>query len=212
MDLINRLLDITSSDILNGLPSFDIPEVESLKNNIELNGWHNRETTLQHTAIVFENFLKIVSKETNLRNYLKVKVGLCSKYDLLKLVVIFHDIAKPEVVVLKNAETSFLGHDEFSATKANAILCRFSEVNSIDRQYILYIIKNHGNVHKFLDTKRKGEKSFHQFIKQFQDFSIEMALIGYADILRSYLEVSNNIDYRYRIAFFEDVIIFLFII
>lgn len=182
-----------------------VPEFRALQGIIENNAWHNHETTFDHTLSVLENLEKIIyDLHGEHKKYLEGIIESHSKNSLLKIAVLFHDIAKKDTLTIdENGRTSFINHEIMSAKKAEKILKRFG-ISKKEASYILHIIKNHGILHMIFSEEDYMEKAKKIKRGELSNIYLELMLLVYADTKPSYLQISNPGDYKKRIGFYKN--------
>ena len=172
-----------------------ILDITMLENTIENNDWHLSQSVLDHTLKVFKHLENIFQLEfpysSNLNphkdlfiNYMVSKVNnKHSRLNLLKFAALLHDIGKPDTIVINNnGITSCPNHAIISADMFRKLSDQF-DIDSIEKDYILQIIKkhhNHDNFIGFMDSADYREKkSF--FIKENKIFSVDLLAFYLAD-------------------------------
>jgi len=180
-----------------------LPEIKILKDNFEKNGWHE-ETTYEHTLDVLKEYQKFESK--GLLPFNKKETGRYSNYDLLKVVILLHDIAKPDTKVIdQNKETLFPKHEEFGAEKAKKMLEKL-DFREDEIKYITSVIGFHGEPHKRLSDRENYLNLFADLKKQISDIFNETVFIAMVDTMGSKLGQKNPEDYGFRIKKYKEIL------
>ena len=145
-----------------------IPEFYELKELVESNYWHNKETVFDHTLSVLDNLEKIIR---NLKKETKQKLNKIieknSRKNLLRVAALLHDIGKKETMVDSNGFMDFPGHEQKGAEKAKKILKRFN-ISRKESKIVTDIIKNHSLAHEIITPKNPNfQKEYKNFRKKF---------------------------------------------
>ena len=178
-----------------------LPELKKLK-GISQPGYHHLDVW-EHTLEAIrqiENHLRstmddVRSKnETNLelglepkiktfiKEYLDEKIGQTDRRTLLKLFVLFHDIAKPETKSTDKRGTHFYLHELKGAEKFAKAGKRLRLSNDVIKAGKL-IIKNHLRTGYLTDLKSISKKAVLKFLRDCGEFTPEVLLLSWADRL-----------------------------
>ncbi|MFC1609250.1 HD domain-containing protein, partial [Patescibacteria group bacterium] len=167
----------------------ELPEFFELKNCIEDDGWHNKESVFAHTMSVLEELeklLRIVNDKIN--SYLNQKVDAHSRRDLLFLGTLFHDIAKNDTIIKEHNITLCPKHEEVGSEKVKNILDRF-DLSEQEKVIVVNIVKYHGEIHSILRTQNDEiDEQFDDFNSRHHDIFIELILLGMSDTFGSQLK------------------------
>lgn len=182
-----------------------IPEFYELKNVVENNDWHHKESVFDHTLSVLDNLEKAfrdLSKET--KRFLNKKIDNNTRKNLLKIATLFHDIAKKETIISNNGSTSCLGHENKGPIKAKTILKRF-KLSDKELKFILSIVKNHDSINKILPPDGQNFQKELASLKKIFFYNIypELLLLAFSDTVESYLAETRPTEYKSRISFFK---------
>lgn len=193
-----------------------------LRETVENNGWHNRDTVYSHTLSVFRNlihdlelgFVADESVRVRLNEQLGLTVGKISRRDTLLVAALFHDVAKPDTIVKdKNGQDACPNHEAKSADKARQILTGrgFDEA---DISRICAIIAYHSLPHGITNPDFSEENSqkilvVAQNLKPGQDQADifpELMLLGLADTQGSQLPDNNPVEFALRVESYYRII------
>ena len=188
-------LALLSSDFLNSIEALKfLPELLLLKTTVEKNIAHNSQTVFDHTVAVmaglekFFNEVAISSEiQPKLSKYLDQKIGNNSKKDLLKLLVLVHDLAKPLTLVTNSAgNTSCPGHEILAAARVGEFKDRFG-LEQVEINYVQQLVRLHGTSHELLTTGLASNSEqqlelIHQFDLGTGGLGIELIIMVYSDI------------------------------
>lgn len=200
---------ISTIGLRDGLFERDLPEFYDLKSSIENSSWHTYDATFTHTLAVLESFESIRSKLTNnnINSYLSKKVGQHTRGQLLFLAIVFHDIAKPDTIIIRDdGTTSCPGHEEKGAVKVGPILDRF-DLSENEKEVVQAIIRNHYIMHEVFGF---SDQEFDQHLadaqKRFPDIYLELILLAMADTAGSQLHINNPTEYSRRMNLYSKAI------
>lgn len=218
---------INTSDIRKKEIRDFVPEVYKLKQVIENNPWHNKESVFDHTISVLDNLDKIIKKsKKEIKKYLNVIVDNNSRRSLLYFAALLHDIGKEKTIAdLGDGFRGCPGHEENSGQRTKKILKRFNLSNK-ESKIITSIVKNHGVTHDIIgldysDFKKNlgkdsnlthsvvglenkdFKKEYINFKNEFSEIYVELILLGFADTIGSYLKKTRPNEFRHRINFYK---------
>jgi len=184
-----------------------IPEFYELKDVTENSDWHNNDTVFNHTLIVLEKLEKVLKNvKDEFLDYLGQKINGHTRRELLLLTVLFHDIAKKETIIKKDAKTFCPNHEEKSAIKANKILSRF-DLSEKEKGLIVGLIKYHDTIHLILkmDAARR-DREFDKFRKKHSSLFWEVVLLGLADTLGCQPKGKAVGEVNFRLKFYKKLL------
>jgi len=202
---------LNKTNIVAGRLENLVPEIYELKNVIEnAEGWHDDESTFDHTLKVMQALEKIfltVSGRINgkLKKTLNQKIDSNTRKILLKTSAVLHDIAKKETITKDiNGFTECPGHAELGARKARKILDRFN-LSEREKQFVCDIIANHMHFHFIIAPDNLNfQKEFVAIKNKFLDYIYpELILLGYADTVDTGMRKTNPKEFRHRIDFYK---------
>jgi putative nucleotidyltransferase with HDIG domain len=184
----------------------ELPELYELKEVVENNSSHDHENVFDHTMDVLKNVNVIIGQlKPEIRSYMNEEVSDYKRKDMVFLATLFHDIAKKETIGYNEEKTSCVGHEEVGSQKASNILKRF-DISPQEKIIVLYLIKNHGEIHSLLDDKENLEKNFEAYKRKHKKLFLEQMVMGFADTLGSHLKYSKPESFRFRIDFYEKIL------
>jgi UTP:GlnB (protein PII) uridylyltransferase len=198
ISLLNR------KDIIRGKLTELIPEFYELKEVIENNDWHNKESVFEHTFSVIDNMERIIrSSKKEIKGILNKVVVKNSRRRILKIAALLHDIAKKETIIDLNGITCCPGHEKRGGRKVQKILSRFN-LSPKESKIITDIVKNHGLIHDIIAPNNKNfKKEYRNFKKKLSNIYLELILMAFADTIGSYLKKTKPVEFYYRIGFYE---------
>ncbi len=186
-----------------------LPELLPLQQVIENNSGHKNQTTFDHTVKVMRGLETVLRGEflgaadqAVLQAYLHQRLASQTRGDLLRLLVITHDIMKP-VVCVKNADgtTSFPGHEVLAAGRVPEFQARFG-LELAEIQWVQQLVRLHGDPHGLLTAALALPDRQAQIIADFAagvgDGAIELIVMVYADLLGGDLDTLNAADFKAR--------------
>lgn len=205
-------LSAVTAEFLNTAECTSIlPELQVLKQSIEHNGGHDHQTTFDHTVKVMRGMESLqqpafltAADQTALDAYLNQKIATHSRQDLLRLLVLLHDIAKPEATVTNSdGTTGCPGHELLSAAQVPAFRERFG-LDMVEVQWVQQLVRLHGDPHALLTLglakPADQTKIFADFALAVGDGTLELVLMVYADLLGGNLDTLNPAEFAARTA------------
>jgi len=196
-----------------GLMEYVFPEIKIMKKSSKKFYFHP-EGLWQHSKLSLYRFEKILSSpgkffpEKDLRE--KIIKHIWPRIPLLKIITLFHDIAKPESVKKIKGRTRFFGHEKLGAEKIKDLLKRL-RFSSKDIQVAEKIVQNHMRPGNLCSAKILTDKAIYRFFNDLGDVSIDLLLVSQADRM-SYIGISakhkditqfNNFVQKLSKKFFE---------
>lgn len=203
---LHNLPEITAEELKIGGLELEFPELYELKEVIENNRSHNKDSVFNHTVLVLKN-LEILLEKYNQNDHFSGLIAGKSKKQLFTLATLLHDVGKKETMVVKEEKTSCLDHESVGAAEALEILKRF-DLSSMEKEYISQIISNHGRLHNLLD-RGFGENFNSEYQKLKEEISEiirEILLLTLADIMGGDLKDNLPDQYNSRVNFIEQKI------
>lgn len=184
-----------------------IPELYELETIIENNLWHVNDNVFNHIISVTTELEKIIKKANErIKNYLKEKIDICSRKEILFLVSIFHDIGKKETFVKEDDTTKCVSHEERGAEKFKEIISRF-DLSQKEQELVVQMVKNHGVIHDILDRKNGDiKKEVENFKMAYLNIFLEIVLLAMADLLGSQLKNNSPEEFEFRKEFLSNII------
>ncbi|MFN3966640.1 MAG: HD domain-containing protein [Endomicrobiia bacterium] len=205
----NTVLEMDKTGLLEYLFS----DIKDMKRSSRRFYFHP-EGLWQHSKLSLYRLEKILNspqkffKEDKLSE--KIMQHISSRIPLLKLITLFHDIAKPQSVKKIKGRTRFFGHETLGAQKIKQLLKRL-RFSSKDIQIAEKIVKNHMRPGNLCSAKVLTDKAIYRFFNDLGDVSIDLLLIALADRM-SYIGISarkkdifqfNNFVQKLSKKFFE---------
>lgn len=171
--------------------------------------WHDNQNVFDHVVSVFGGLLTVLqfnflsTKEKEKCNiYLKEKISRFSRKEILYLATLLHDISKTYAVIVdsKTKQTTAPGHEVLSSVMTLDIASRFG-FSGKDIVMLHKIVLYHGFLHDILKLilhKREEERFFGFLKKATKGVTIELLLLGYADMVGSDLFRLNKSEFVQR--------------
>jgi hypothetical protein len=204
------LLNQLTSEFLRSVEAETfLPELLPLKNVIENNIGHDHQPVFDHIVAVMAGLEKVLKGDfltaeakICLGDYLNQFVGSKTKRDLLRLVVLVHDLSKEMAfVITQSGKTICPGHEFFSTVLVPNFKTRF-DLNEVEIEYVQQIVRLHGSPSEILNLGLAKPENQSQFISQYnlgtQGLGIELMLFIYADILGGDWIKLNRSDFEAR--------------
>jgi|GEM_PF-1588187 len=188
-----------------------LPELLPLQTTVEKNIAHDSQTVFNHTISVMVGLEKFFNKvlvlpelQPKLTDYLNQKIGSNSKKDLLRLLVLVHDLAKNLALVTDpTGKTSCPGHEILAAARVGEFKDRFGLVQT-EIDYVAQLVRLHGLPHEVLTlgltlTTQQQSIIIQQFDRGTGSLGIELMIMVYADILGGDFARSRPSEYSARL-------------
>jgi UTP:GlnB (protein PII) uridylyltransferase len=201
-------LSVLSIDgLLSGELHNVVPEFYELRNSVENNNWHHEESTFDHSLVVAGNLINIVnSLSGNLKQYFDAKIDNETRRKLSLMIALFHDIAKPDVIVKIDGKSKCPNHEEVGANKITKLLGRF-EISEKEIARIADVIRIHDALHVALNMANADwEQEVQKVREKFKSIYPELVLQSYADTVGGYLQTTRPEEYAFRINFYKNEI------
>ncbi len=194
------LKSISSANLKNGYLFQFFPELKKLKDNYELNSWHD-ETTFDHTIKVIKKFESWHNrqKRNTLYKHFNNKIDTHKKIDLFKLALFLHDIGKTKTITINSDNTSsFPEHEKASYNMSPSLLKKF-DLSLPEKRYILFLIRYHYLPHQsFTDLETETNKNFLRLKEKYPKLFIELIVFGLVDTQGSKLNKKNPSEFKKR--------------
>lgn len=174
-----------------------------MKKVFENNAWHH-ETTFEHTLLVLRQYERVINRYRF--DFLNESIDNCKKAELLRVVILFHDLAKIDTInISEDGTTSFLDHERVGSDKSGAILPRMGF--SKDQQlFIIAVIKNHGLPHHILGNRQTCDLQLSSLEHEIAEVFSETMLLAMVDTMGSKLGEFNREDYDWRLQKYRQVL------
>lgn len=211
-NLRNNIADVVQSNAIRGgsLEAI-VPELYALRECIEINPWHDHQSVFDHTTSVlsaFEEFLNELSfsvkqHDVRLMAYLSSHVYGISHSDLIRLGIVFHDIAKP-VTFETDAATGMTNcphHEVHSALSTIELAHAFGLPKGTVRT-IAQLALLHMSANTVVNTAMKGEpeRVFGAFQETVADLYIPLLLLARCDARGSDFLLLDPLQFERREA------------
>lgn len=189
---------------INYLEILDFVNIKfQLEKVIEANKWHNYESVLDHTKMVFSNLTLILKRRQGLiSKYLNKKMGRYSKSELLLFVPILHDVGKAKTMVTLDGITKCPNHEQQSMFETGPILDHFG-FEGIEVDYVQNLVKHHGELNGILNKSNDPSfpVQFNEFKNKNKEILLELFLHMIADTKGGFYRISDPEGYEFRIKF-----------
>lgn len=208
---------VQSKAIRGGSLETILPEFYALRDCIEINPWHDHQSVFDHTTAclsAFEIFLDELDFATKkhdvaLRAYLDTHVYGISHADLIRLGILFHDIAKPvsSSIDTNTGMTNCPHHEVHSALStidmAHAFDLPKGTVRTIAQLALLHMAAN-----TVVNTAMSGEseKIFGAFRNTVADLYIPLLLLAKCDAKGSDFPMLDKLQFEKRDACIDEAI------
>jgi UTP:GlnB (protein PII) uridylyltransferase len=211
-NLRNNITDVVQSKAIRGgsLETI-VPELYALRECIEINPWHDHQSVFDHTTSVlaaFEEFLDELSfsskqHDVRLMEYLSSHVYGISHSDLIRLGILFHDIAKPISFETdaQNGMTNCPHHEVHSALSTIEMANAFGLPKGTCRT-IAQLALMHMSANTVVNTAMNGEpeRVFGAFQETVADLYIPLLLLAKCDASGSDFPLLDLMQFEKRDA------------
>ncbi len=204
-----QLATITADFLVSPEGGQVLPELESLKQSIENNEGHDHQSVFDHTVAVMRGLETLFQAEflmpadrAVLAQYLAQKIEMHTHKDLLRLLVLVHDLAKPDAMVTNlDDTTSCPGHELLSVVRVREFQDRFG-LEPSELAWVQQLVRLHGEPHQLLTLglAKPAEqiKIVDTFATAVGDGVLELILMVYADLLGGDLATLNLPEFEAR--------------
>lgn len=199
-----------TSDFLKSAEAQEfLPELTPLKSAVENNSGHDHQLVFDHIVAVMTGMEEVVlgkflspEGRLKLQSYLSQKLGSNQKINLMRLVVLTHDLTKADTLVNKaNSQTTCPGHEVLAAGQVSSFQSRF-DLKPAEINYAEQIVRLHGTPHELLTLGLAQIENQTQIIHDYNlavdELGIELILMVYADILGGDLNKLNSTEFVAR--------------
>jgi len=165
-----------------------LPEIYTLKNVIENNIAHVNQDVFDHTVKVCASLEQLLAETKNQKilNYFQEKIGQYSKSDLLKIVALFHDIAKSKTIIInKDGSTMCPEHEKIGSLMVRDFINRFA-LDIVSEERVVKILNSHGLLHELLAQQINVEdynKLLNKLKNSVPEFYIDIIYLTSADMM-----------------------------
>lgn len=160
--------DITADSLEAGDWREQLPELYALEEVREQNAWHRLKASIfDHIVAVYRELeimlpfdeVLLADFKAFFRSVLKDQVGDKSREDLLKIMVLVHDIHKKEALIINpDGSTKAPGHELFSARLPQVVAGRFG-LDAVQVDWLRRLTLFHDLPHNVLEILVHGEGS-----------------------------------------------------
>lgn len=180
--------DLIISHVLTGSLKTDLPELYLLREVVENDDSHLKDSAFDHTLRVSQLLQWLLENTRNgLRAYFSEIIFLRTRKELLLTAALLHDIGKKQCYVKEGNRSSCPDHEQVGAALAAPILGRF-DFPEEERAYICELIRRHGETYSLFSSGGKlDEKRRDAFASRYPGIYRELLLLLLADIMGSQL-------------------------
>lgn len=100
---------------------------------------------------------------------------------LVKLAALFHDIAKPETMLVKNGEVHFYGHDTKGSRMIRQLCLRRLKVSRNDSSIVSKLVKEHMRLHLLATNSNLTDRAIRRFFRDLEEDWLGAMMIAWAD-------------------------------
>ncbi len=196
-NLRSNIRDVVQSKAIRGGSLETIlPDLYTLRECIEINPWHDHQSVFDHTTAClasFEQFLDELFFSTKkhdikLMAYLDEHVYSISRADLIRLGIVFHDIAKPASYELDTKTgMSNCPHHEVQSALVTATLAHAFDIPKGAVRTVSQLALLHMNANTVVNTamQQNAVSVFDSFHEVVADLYLPLLLLARSDALGS---------------------------
>jgi putative nucleotidyltransferase with HDIG domain len=162
--------------------------------------WHKHDSVLAHTMRVFEKLKLNLKLQFLNHNYFDQKVGELTRKECLLWAALFHDIAKPETMILVDGFTKCPDHEALGAEKAKRVLGNIS-MSEADRDRIVLLVMKHDELSGLMGSRNDNEDltmQIQELMETHADIFPELVLLTLSDMEGSQLQEANPKEFEFR--------------
>ena len=199
-----RIEDLTLENLKSGNLKRDLPEFYELQGCIEnFAPWHFNESVYDHTISVLEELEKIFQRDdSRLINYFQVRPHESyTKRQLLYLSTVFHDIGKPETLVVEDDKRYCPGHEQIGAEKLKVILERFDILRK-EKERILQIVGLHGDF-CVTNHEKTTTEDYARLKRKYPEIFLDLIVFELADTKGLHVSEEGRAKQNFMIEFYE---------
>ncbi|MBI4778357.1 CCA tRNA nucleotidyltransferase [Candidatus Desantisbacteria bacterium] len=175
-----------------GLLKEIIPEILTAKNVPQnefhhLDVWNHLLQTLFHLEDIYNRLQELFPKwHHHIREYLQEEISGTSRYCLLKLASILHDIGKPSCASIERGSTSgngrlrFFGHDLKGGDMVEVIGIRL-KLSAKQTEMLKSMVKHHMRPGYLVECEEVTDRAVYRFFKATGQEGISVLLLSLAD-------------------------------
>jgi poly(A) polymerase len=100
---------------------------------------------------------------------------------LVKLAALFHDIAKPDTMLVKNGEVHFYGHDTKGSRIVRNLCCKRLKMSRSDASTVSKLVKEHMRLHLLATNSELTDRAIRRFFRDLGEDWLGAMMIAWAD-------------------------------
>ncbi|MFH1202504.1 MAG: HD domain-containing protein [Candidatus Omnitrophota bacterium] len=129
----------------------------------------------------FESYIRQLPKDSRIKDYLEEVISANHRrFQLLKLAIILHDIAKPETMFIEDGKTKFYGHERAALKFVEAISKRL-RFSTREKELISRVVLWHLRPGYLADSKVLSQRAKFRFFRDTAGEALSVLLISLAD-------------------------------
>ncbi len=150
------------------------PEAEKLIADVDLWG-HSLNTYGAAEGLIRRGFFTKLQPEHD--QYF----GIPNRAALCKLAGLFHDVAKPDTLLIKDGEVHFYGHDAIGARMIEKIAQRRLRLSRNDTDVLKKLVKEHMRLHLLATNPELTDRAIRRFFRHLDIDWLGAMIIAWAD-------------------------------
>lgn len=204
-----NIQDISVEDLQDKKYQEIFPDLYLLKGLIEFGLWHNHQDIFDHILKDFKYLHLIIKnppldkeKEIIFRNRLSQKIDNHTREELLKLMILYHDVGKRHTLISTANVTATPGHEHIAALliKQNKKIKDNFSLSIKELNILSHLISLHDFISDIADIyeHREDDSLLDLFSKIAGGWDVELAMFILADLYGSDLIDIDNKMYQKR--------------
>ncbi len=165
-----------------GLLEKVIPQIHVMY-NVKQGGYHHLDVWPHSVEVVaqLEKMLIVVEKDPDIRDYIHAPLaGQRSRWAMMKLAALLHDIGKPETRKIEGARTSFHGHEMVGKYIVRSI-AKMLKLSTPERYALENMVLWHLRPGYLSNFKSPSAKAVFRYYRDTKDEAVSIALLSLAD-------------------------------
>lgn len=198
--------DIKVEDLQKNTYQEFFPDLYFVKGLTEVNAWHNHQDIFEHILKVYKSLAEILQNPLVSQDKLaKVRVRLSKKYDslnsqeILRLMVIYHDLGKRYTLIANNEGiTQNPGYEQIAAAMVPNMAKKLS-LSELEVKTLVRLVSLHGFVSDVATVygNKKDRQLLNYFSARAKGLEVELIIFMLADLNGSDLREMNISQYQY---------------
>jgi poly(A) polymerase len=108
-------------------------------------------------------------------------LAISGRTPLIKFAALFHDIAKPDTILVKNGEIHFYGHDTKGSRIVRDLCSRRLKMSRADANTVSKLVKEHMRLHLLATNSDLTDRAIRRFFRDLGEDWLGAMMIAWAD-------------------------------